>query len=340
MIQTKVIAGYVNSSDRGGLIPEDIKKLTHINLAFGTIDQGEIHVNEEGLLGRVQELKTINPELKISLSLVGKTGADFPVGSATDEGRQKIADSCVKVLTQYDLDGIDLDWEYPCCPENYSEATPADKYNFTYLCQTIREALDTLEGHKLLTIAAGGDRYYTDSTEMDKVQAYLDFVYIMTYDLRCGFHSLTGHHTNLFTATGDIFRTSCDEAVKIFVGAGVPRQKLVIGAAFYSRKWENVPNRYNGFLQYTTTSCTYGPCYHDLVSEYINKNGYIRYWDDECKAPYLFNGSTFISYDDPESLTHKVDYIKKEEIGGIFYWEHDADMTHTLLEAIDTAYKR
>ncbi|MGL4737440.1 MAG: glycoside hydrolase family 18 protein [Cellulosilyticaceae bacterium] len=338
MLQRKVIAGYVNSSDRGGLIPEDIKKLTHINLAFGHIDQGEIHVNEEGLLGRLQELKGINPELKISLSLVGKTGADFPVGSATEEGRQRIANACVKVLTQYDLDGIDLDWEYPCCPENYSEATPEDKYNFTYLCEAIRKAIDTLEGHKLLTIAAGGDRYYTDSTEMDKVEAYLDLVYIMTYDLRCGFHSLTGHHTNLFTATGDIFRTSCDEAVKIFVGAGVPKEKIVIGAAFYSRKWEEVPNRYNGFLQYTKISCTYGPCYHDLVANYINKNGYTRYWDDECKAPYLFNGSTFISYDDPESLTHKVDYIKNEGIAGIFYWEHDADMTHTLLDAIYTAY--
>lgn len=337
-MENKVIAGYVNIGDKGGLIPGDIKKLTHINLAFGQVDKGEIKVNDEGILSRLKEIRAVNPAIRISLSLVGKTGADFPVESATEEGRMKIAKSCANVIKQYDLDGIDLDWEYPCCPENYCEATPEDKYHFTLLCQAIRKALDEMEGKKLLTIAAGGDRYYTDSTEMDKVQAYLDLVYIMTYDLRCGFHSLTGHHTNLFTATGDIFRTSCDEAVKVFLSAGVPKEKIVIGAAFYSRKWEEVPNRYNGFLQYTKISCTYGPCYHELVEKYIDKNGYTKYWDDECKAPYLFNGNTFISYDDPQSLKCKVEYIKDQELAGIFYWEHDADNTHTLLDAIYTSY--
>lgn len=334
-----VIAGYVNINDKGALIDTDIKKLTHINLAFGHVNQGNIEVNDKGLLSKVKWIREINPEVKISLSLVGKTGADFPVWSASEEGRNKIADSCKKIIDQYGLDGIDLDWEYPCCPENYCDSTPDDKYNFTFLCEAIRNAIDELGEGKLLTIAAGGDRYYTDSTEMDKVQEYLDLVYIMTYDLRCGFHSLTGHHTNLFTATGDIFRCSCDEAVKIFAGAGVPKDKIVIGAAFYSRKWEDVPDRYNGFLQYTKSSCTYGPNYHTLVEDYIDKNGFTRYWDDECKAPYLFNGSTFISYDDPESLKHKVEYAKAQEIAGLFYWEHDADMTHTLLDAIYTGYK-
>lgn len=337
-MSNKVIAGYVNIHDKGGLISEDIRKMTHINLAFGHVDKGEIRVDDGGILARLEEIRHINPQIKISLSLVGKTGADFPVGSATKEERIKIASSCAEVIRQYRLDGIDLDWEYPCCPENYCEATPEDKYNFTLLCKEIRRVLNQMEGKKLLTIAAGGDRYYTDSTQMDQVQEYLDLVYIMTYDLRCGFHSLTGHHTNLFTATGDIFRTSCDEAVKVFMEAGVPKEKIVIGAAFYSRKWEGVPNRYNGFLQYTKNSCTYGPCYHELIEKYINKNGFTRYWDDECKAPYLFDGSTFISYDDPQSLNCKVEYIKKKDLAGIFYWEHDADYTHTLLDAIYKSY--
>ena len=43
----------------------------------------------------------------------------------------------------------------------------------------------------------------------------------------------------------------------------------------------------------------------DLDRDYINKNGYIRYWDDEAKALYLFNGDNFISYDDEESISHK-----------------------------------
>lgn len=331
----KALVGYVGLKDDGSLLETDARKLTHINLAFGIIDDGKIILKQGGLYQRLEALRQANPELKIVLSLVGKTGADFPKVSATPQGRKKTARSCASVVADYGLDGIDLDWEYPCCPENMLDATPEDKKNFTLLVADIRNALDGLEGsHKLLTIAAGGDAYFTESTEMDQVAPMLDYVYIMTYDLRCGFHALTGHHTNLYTATGDIFRTSCDQAVNTFLLSGVPEEKILIGAAFYSRQWQDVPNRYNGFLQCTKLACTYGPAYHDLVERYINKNGYTRYWDDECKAPYLFNGSNFISYDDPESLGHKAGYVNERGLGGVFYWTHSDDNTHTLLDAL------
>ena len=70
------------------------------------------------------------------------------------------------------------------------------------------------------------------------------------------------------------------------------------------------------------------------VDKYINKNGYVRYWDDEAKAPWLFNGSTLISYDDPESMTLKAQYVLDNDFGGVFYWEHKCDSTRTLLAAL------
>ena len=69
---------------------------------------------------------------------------------------------------------------------------------------------------------------------------------------------------------------------------------------------------------------------------YIDKNGYTYYWDDEAQAPYLFNGSTFLSFDDPRSLKAKAEYVKEKGYGGIFYWEHKCDGTRVLL---DTLYK-
>ena len=47
----------------------------------------------------------------------------------------------------------------------------------------------------------------------------------MTYDMRGGFQTLTGHHTNLYTSTGDLFRISVDASVRLFTQAGVPREK-------------------------------------------------------------------------------------------------------------------
>lgn len=249
-----------------------------------------------------------------------------------------MAASAVRVLSELPFDGIDLDWEYPCYGEAGIASSPDDKQNFTLLLKTMREALDakgTEDGrHYLLTIAAGADQYYVDGTEMDKVQQYLDFVQLMTYDMRGGFQVLTGHHTNLYTPAGDLFRISVDASVRLFHRAGVPKEKIVIGAAFYSRLWNEVPDRHHGLHQMAGTTGGYGPDFTVLTESYINKNGYIRYWDEEACAPYLFNGSSLISYDDEESITRKCEYIKKTGIAGMMFWEYSCDRTHRLLDAM------
>lgn len=297
-------------------------------------------ISTEGLtlLDEVDTLKGYNPNLKILLSIGSAHRDSFSDGAKTEQSRKKIASECARIVKQFKLDGIDYDWEFPTCQCNSIKCDEADRENFTLLMKEIRTALDNIDGsHYLLTIAAGGDQYYVDFTNMAEVQKYLDYVFLMTYDLRCGFHGLTGHHTNLYTTNGDIFRTSCDAAVKIFNKAGVPLEKLCIGAAFYSREWHGVKNINNGLLQLTDGSGSigsYGPDYTEMVENYINKNGFTRYYDDQAQAPYLFNGSRFISYDDEQSIGAKCEYINETGCAGIFYWQHSYDKTGKLLDTM------
>ena len=241
-------------------------------------------------------------------------------------------------MSQDGFDGVDFDWEYPCVPSNGMNCTPDDRHNYTLLCEAAKRGMESVGGGSV-SIAAGADLYYIDSIEPERMAEVLDYVCLMTYDLKCGFHALSGHHTALYSSTGDIFKNSCDQALRLFENAGFPKEKLLMGAAFYSRKWDDVPDRYHGFLQLAKTGGGYGPNYDKLEEEYINKHGYVRYWDDEAKAPFLFNGSTFISYDDAESLTHKCEYVKREGIGGIFYWCHSGDPKSVLLRTIGDAIK-
>lgn len=335
----KIVLAYALDDGELNITREDARKLTHINIAFGIIKDGEILTGQLRVIHDVEKLKEFNPELKISLSLGSATADDFSVGCSTEEKRKKLAASCARTVAEFGLDGIDLDWEFPCITSNFGTASPEDKANFTLVCREIRESLDRQgekDGkHYLFTIAAGGDEYYTRNTQMDQVARYLDYVYLMTYDLRCGFHSLTGHHTNLYPSSGDAYRTSCQTAVSIFHKAGVPLEKIVIGAAAYSRQWEQVPDRNHGLFQTTESSGGYGPRYDELVKSGINQNGYIRYWDDEAKAPYLFNGSTLISYDDEESVREKCAFINRTGCGGIFYWQYYYDTTGALLDVMD-----
>lgn len=338
MSRNYVVAGYISDRHLPELTKEDLMKLTHLNIAFGQVREDRIETEHLQNLGLLPELKRDHPELTVLLSVGGWSAGGFSEAASTEAGRQAMAESAVRAVTEHAFDGVDLDWEYPCYAEAGIAARPDDKANFTRLLRTIREALDR-QGerdahHYGLTIAAGADQYYIDGTEMAEVQRYLDFVQLMTYDMRGGFQTLTGHHTNLYTGTGDLFRISVDASVNLFVRAGVPKEKIVIGAAFYSRMWKDVPNVNRGLHQMSPGPGGYGPDFTALTAEYIGRNGFVRYWDDEAKAPYLFDGQTFISYDDETSVRCKCEYVKAQELAGVMFWEYGCDRTHQLLDAL------
>lgn len=328
----KKVLGYVIQDSV--VTKEQANILTHIHVAFGNLTmEGDIVFDYHPFLKQMDQVRAWNPDIKIVLSVVPKEPDAFTVVSASEELRENVAKTCARLVSQDGFDGVDFDWEYPCVPSNGMNCTPEDRHNYTLLCEAAKRGMESVGGGSV-SVAAGADLYYIDSIEAERMAEVLDYVCLMTYDLKCGFHALSGHHTALYSSTGDVFRNSCDQALRLFESAGFPKEKLLMGAAFYSRKWEDVPDRYHGFLQLTKTGGGYGPNYDKLADEYINKNGYVRYWDDEAKAPFLFNGSTFISYDDEESLAHKCAYVKREDIGGIFYWCHSGDTKGVLLRRI------
>lgn len=333
-----IAAGYVSDRHLPVIAEKELQRLTHINIAFGHVNEAQIVTQHLQHLNELERIRAVHPSLLILLSVGGWSAGGFSEAAATAEGRQRMAASAVEAVVTHGLDGIDLDWEYPSYGVAGIAYSQQDRHNFTLLLSGIRVALDQQGAedgrHYLLTIAAGADQYYIDGTEMEQVQQYVDFVQLMTYDMRGGFQILTGHHTNLYTPDGDLFRISVDASVKLFQRAGVPAHKIVIGAAFYSRQWEHVPDINHGLHQMAAGSGGYGPEYTELAAEYINVNGYVRYWDEQAQAPYLYNGSTFITYDDEQSITAKCQYIVDHGLAGMMFWEYGCDQTQRLLHAM------
>jgi chitinase len=333
-----ILTAYAIDDTLPGIGSDDARMLTHLNIAFGLVENGKVSVDHLKHLGCLQAIRSHNPELRILLSIGGWGAGGFSEAAGSQEGRAMFVRSALDLVVRHGLDGLDLDWEYPCYGQGGIVSSPSDKRNFSLLIEDLRNELDLLgDAHGcryLLTIAAGADQYYLDGTEMARVQQALDWVQLMTYDMRGGFQTLTGHHTNLYTPTGDLFRISLDASVRMFVEAGVPREKLVVGAAFYARRWTDAPSRNHGLHQMTVSFGTYGPPHDELVEACIGKNGFVRHWDDEAKAAWLFDGSTFISYDDEESLRHKCRYIAERKLAGIMFWELGHDRKRILLGAL------
>ncbi|WP_020604805.1 glycosyl hydrolase family 18 protein [Spirosoma spitsbergense] len=340
-----VIIGYVtgNGWTKNQIDPN---KLTHINYAFAVPAQnGElapISKKDEANLATLVSLKAANPNLKILISIGGWGGCKyFSDAALTDDARKKFATSAVDLLVRHQLDGVDIDWEYPAQVGAGNIFRPADKQNYTLFLKAIRDRLDvqgkrdnrTGPNHYLLTAATGGDTAFVNHTELGKAQAYLDYVNIMTYDLYHGNDTVTGHHSPLYQSKlGDHSRNSSADAVEGHIRAGVPADKIVLGLPFYGRGWGKVQDKNNGLFQSATGEHSF--ISHDkLAKEYINKNGFVRYWDDDAKAPYLWNltSKTFISYADEASFVPKIEYVKDKKLAGVMFWEYIYDLEQDKL---------
>jgi len=260
----------------------------------------------------------------------------------TRDTREKFIRSVVRFIEKYKLDGIDIDWEYPGLPGAGNTFRPADKQNFTSLLAGLRVALDQLGvktgRYYLITAAAGAFRQYLANTDMAEDAKYLDFINLMAYDMCVpGADSLAGHNAPLFTNPRDPSRNSDDAAVEAFEAAGVPPSKIVLGVPFYGHAWHVDSTSFNGLYEPGGPATTrINASYHSLLTGYINRNGYVRFWDSTSCAPYLFNrdSSTFISYDDAESLRDKCDYIMARELRGVMFWSFNSDYESTLLRTL------
>jgi chitinase len=317
-------------------------ELTHINYAFGNVRKGRV---VEGFRRDAENFRVLagirkaHPHLKVLVSVGGWTWSGaFSDVSLTPRSRKRFVDSAVEFVRRHDLDGLDIDWEYPGLPGNGNTHRPEDKQNFTALMADLRAALDEAGKptgrHYLLTFAAGADTNFLENTEMDKVQASVDFVNLMTYDFReAGDSAEAGHHANLFPSPGDPKNLSADRSVNEFLAAGVPPAKLVLGVPFYGHAWGEVNPENDGLFQPGKALRSHIETHYGNLAAIVDRDGYVRHWDAAAQAPFLWNAEKriFISYEDQESLRAKSRYILDRHLGGAMFWEYYADPTGALL---------
>ena len=331
--------------------PADIAadKLTHINYAFGTISKGECVVKnekaDEQFRGLVQ-LKSKNPQLKILISIGGWIDSGpFSDTALTEESRKKFASSCVTFVKNRNIDGIDIDWEFPAA-EGFDKKRfrKEDTQNFTSLLTELRKQLDELgkpdQKHYLLTIAAPASKGHASKIELAKIAPLLDFVNLMTYDFAGSWSPRTSFNSPLYTI--DKNTGSVDQSAREYIEAGIPADKLVIGVPFYGRAWACVEDINHRLNQPHRKKHTLGHSsgeewtWRDISENYVAK-GIPSYWDDKVQVPWLYDAGEklMVSYDDPKSIQLKAKYVHDHQLGGVMIWElSEDDAKASLLNAI------
>jgi chitinase len=330
-----IIAYYAGGPESVDAIPAE--KLTHVIFSFCHLNGNKLTVDNKRdslTIGKLVTLKKRNPSLKIILSLGGWGGcASCSEVFSTAAGRQEFSQSTLALNQYFHSDGIDLDWEYPAI-EGYPDHrfVPEDRGNFTSLVKELRK---TLKKDYEISFAAGGfQKFLNESVAWEEVMKEVDRVNVMSYDLINGNSTVTGHHTALYSRPGQA--ESTDNAVQFLIKIGVPRNKIVIGAAFYARIWENVAAVDNGLYQ--SGKFKSFTDYRQFPTQLTESLGYQFYWDDTASAPYAYNvdKKLFATFDDKKSLELKTKYAIDQHLDGIMFWEIAHDLPAN--ELVSTIY--
>ncbi|GAU88514.1 hypothetical protein RvY_01201 [Ramazzottius varieornatus] len=296
--------------------------------AFFNVNQTRISPPDgnkyRGHFAQLYSLKEINPELKLVLSVGGWNNSDEFVAMAKNgASRSLFAASIVADLRKWSFDGVDIDWEYP---------EPENAQDYLSLLQDLKAAIvadaeRTKRPRLILTAAVGNTvRPGYKAAEMAK---YLDCINVMTYD----YHGMWG--AELLKTGSNAGFPDVEKSMLDWIAAGVPRESLSMGLAFYGRTWtlstpevENRTERVGnsalgvgtgGFLTHENGTLSYGEICSGL------KAGWTRKMDPVTHTPYAFFGNQWVSYDDSQSLEKKVQWAQNNRLQGVFIWHIGSD---------------
>jgi chitinase len=199
---------------------EDIQwgRLTHLNYAFVLpTPAGGLTALEKP--ERLRQLVAAGHKhgVKVSMAIGGwNDGNDkaFEQVAADPALRAAFVESLAALIKEYDLDGIDMDWEYPDPGQSGQ--------NFLALMQLLQARLQPMG--KLLTMAVVGDGK-TAAGIPDQTFALVDFVNIMAYDADEDKRYV--HHSPYEYA---------ELCLDFWLARGLPREKVILGVPFYGKK--------------------------------------------------------------------------------------------------------
>jgi len=259
--------------------------------------------------------KAHNAGCKVILMVGGAGSATGFVPAATSAIRATFAANLVQFARQYNLDGIDLDWE----PLQSTDLTSLEE-----LAKAIRSAWPSV----ILTAPVDfiNVNYQTVDSSWARIAMQFDQINIMTYGMAGAYSGWQSwHHSPLYGQTATT-PTSIDSSVSKWLAAGVPASKLGVGAGFYGLCYTSpvtAPKQNLGGSTAIGDDNTLA--YRIIMSSYYNSSA--KQWDSQAQVPYLSftsatgaNQCTYLSYTDAQSLAAVANYIKTSQLGGIIIW--------------------
>lgn len=329
---------YVMDSPHLQLRDTDAAAIDQLNYAFALIKDGKADASHWTGIRKVSTFLKRHPHIDGVLSVGGWGAEGFSDACMTEEGRQALADSMLSLMDEGGFVGIDVDWEYPGVSGTGITSRPEDVENWYALLTLLREGLDAreiLHGREyILSVALGAGEKHIAAFEPSRLAVLLDQAVLMAYDL-CGFDRQTGHHAGLYPE--DIRQNSGAYAVNKLVEAGFPAEKLLLGIPAYGRVWRQVSGGGDGLHQRANTSGNKTIPFDEVLR--LESQGYTRRYDEKAQAAWWYDGKTFVSAEDGQSIGYKGKWIIDNGLLGAAVWQYSQDASGAMLAMLDAALR-
>lgn len=280
--------GYVTAqavSSLGGVDDLHYDGVSHIIYSSVIVDEGATKLFFDDHFDRnmslLSDYRSAYPDKKIMLSLAG---GGFCKRLRTPQSRAAVIAELKSVVGRYDIDGLDVNWEYP----NRSTAGRAhcihDAADLTAFMSELRQAFG---GDFILSIALSGSITFMNDLQNRKLAKILDFVNVMTYDL--GMINHCGYGETAFA----MFNAYLN---------GYKKSQLNLGLPFYER----CKQAEYDYLEYDELAA-------------LLEQGKIEMHIRKDSSYGIYNGHR-LSFDTREQLMRKVRLVKERRYGGVFCW--------------------
>lgn len=323
-------------------------KLTHIVYAFGNVQNGQCVMGDSyadidraysaaesvdgvadswestdvrGSFGQLRRLKAMHPGLKVIWSFGGWTwSGGFTQAAANPTA---FANSCYNLVKDSRwadvMDGIDIDWEYP-----NNCGLQCDTSGFSAYKNLMAALRAKFGSSALVTSAIGAGEEKINSADYAGAAQYVDWYMPMTYDFFGAWDKTgpTAPHSPLYDYAGmPIQGYSTDHAIQVLKAKGIPSSKLLLGVGFYGRGWTGVTQSAPGGSATGAAAGTYEAGIEDYKVLKTKCTSTVQF----AGTAYAKCGSDWWSFDTPQSLVGKMDYVNQQNLGGTFFWELSGD---------------
>lgn len=311
----KISLAYVESGRKTLPDPNLFSHLIYAFCEFNDANNGVV-VDNPARLRAISDLKKKNPDLKVILGIGGYKKEGFSEMARSTRKRNAFVRNCRDIIREYNLDGIDLDWEFPGTTAGGHTASKGDAKNYGKVVRDLRKALGK---DKWISFYSNNSGKFID---FDVMLPYVNYVNVSGYNLSTPQPGKRLYHQSALYPSSECGLWCVSKSVARHIDLGVPREKILLGIPFFGRGESPFPS------------------YVEDKSIDRYSTGTVYVWDDDAKAPYYADseGKLVLGFDNERSIGIKSDFIRDNGLAGGFIWNYDADYDdHRLARTLHDA---